>query len=50
MAAAGTDALTGEIENVQVGPDCVMLKICPAAEIVPLLEVVPGFAATLYEN
>jgi hypothetical protein len=47
VAVAGTEALTGEMENAQFGPDCVSVKVCPPAEIVPVRAVVPGLAATL---
>ena len=47
-AAAG-EALLGEIEYVQGGgvvPACVTVKVCPAAVIVPVRELVAELAAT----
>lgn len=48
VAAAGTDVLTGETENVQVGPACVTGNVCPPIAIVPLRDDVPEFVVTLY--
>jgi nucleoid-associated protein YgaU len=38
---------TGEIVNVQFAPACDTVKLCPPIVIVPLRDVVPGFASTL---
>jgi hypothetical protein len=48
VAFAGTEALTGATENVQVCPDCVTLSVWPPTVIVPLRDDVPGLAPTLY--
>lgn len=37
----------GEIDTVHWTPAWVMVKVCPAIVIVPVRDVVPGFAATL---
>ena len=50
VASAGTDELTGETANVHVCPACVTVNVCPPTVIVPVRELVPGFAAMLYET
>jgi hypothetical protein len=47
VAPAGTDVLTGEIENVQACPACVTVNVCPPTVIVPLRDVVVALVATL---
>lgn len=46
-AALEIDVLTGDKANVQACPACVTVNVWPPTVIVPVREVVPGFAATL---
>jgi hypothetical protein len=46
VASLEIDVVTGESAYVQVWPACVTVKVWPPAVIVPVRELVPGFAAT----
>lgn len=47
-AALEIDVLVGESANVHVCPACVTVNVWPAIVIVPVLEEVVEFKATLY--
>ena len=48
VAAAGTEAVTGEMAKLQAWPAWVTVKVWPAIVIVPVRLAVVGFAVTLY--